>query len=144
MTDENVVTKKNGVDAYGLLIDYLCLDGEGKLVTQERAFLAQNMLCTYSRAKDNKRAAWEAQVYPTHEKAREALLAQVAFHGSAVMTDDPVVVELTATDISSINNGEAPPSRHAGVVAIEKKTGKVDDTKVYKLPDGVWDDIDED
>lgn len=141
MTDENVVNKKNGVDAYGLLIDYLRLDDEGKLVTQERCFLAQNMLCTYSRAKDNKRAPWEAQTFKSHEEAREALLARVAFDGAAIMTADPVMVELTATDIQSIKNGEAPPSRHAGVVATEKKSGKVDDGKVYTLPDGLWDDI---
>lgn len=145
MTDENVVEKKNGVGAFGLSIDYVRVDDEGHLVTQERMFLAGNMVCTYSRERGSKRAPWEIQTYPDHDKAREATLAKVAFDGKhAIMSADPVVVELTATDIQQINNGEAPHSRHAGVVAIEKKIGKVDDDGKWELPMGLWKTVDDD
>lgn len=144
MTDENVVTKKNGVDAFGLFVDYVRLDDEGRLETQERAFLSLNMLCTYSRAKDNKRAPWEAQVFPTHEKAREALVTKMAFDAKqAVMTAEPMLVELTASDIQSIAQGDPPHSRHAGAVATERKTGKVDDAAKWDLPAGIWDEVDD-
>lgn len=145
MTDENVVEKKNGVGAYGLSVDYVRLDDDGHLVTQERIFLAANMLCTYSREKGSRRAPWEVQTYADHDKAREALMAKVAFDAkAAVMTADPVVVELTATDIQQIDHGEPPHSRHAGVVAIEKKVGKVDDDAKWDLPMGLWKTVEDD
>jgi len=145
MTDENVVTKKNGVDAYGLFVDYVRLDEEGKILTQERCFLSLAMLCTYSRERGNKRASWEAKTYPTHEKAREALLSKLALDAKqAVMTAEPMVVELTASDIQSINQGDPPHSRHAGAVATERKTGKVDDEASFELPAGIWDEVPDD
>lgn len=145
MIDENVVEKKSGVDAYGISIDYVRVDKSGHLVTQERMFLAGNMVCTYSRERGMKRASWEAQTYPSHDQAREAVLAKVAFDGQhAVMSAEPVVVELTATDIQQINNGEPPHSRHAGVVAIEKKAGKVDDDGEWDLPMGLWKTVKDD
>lgn len=146
MTDPNVVIKRNGVDAYGLFVDYIRLDDEGRLVTQERAFLSLTMLCTYSREKGNRRGTWEAQTFPTHAKARDALIDKIRGDGTqAVMTAPPKLVELVASDIQSINNGEPPHSRHAGAVATEREMGgKLDDDHKWDLPAGLWDDLEDD
>lgn len=142
--DPNVVTKRNGVDAFGLYVDYVRLDLEGKLITQERCFLSLNMLCTYSREKGNRRGVWETKVFPNHEKARAALVAKMTEDATqAVMTDAPKLVELVANDIQQISNGEAPHSRHAGAVATERNTGKVDDEVKWDLPVGIWDDMED-
>lgn len=136
------VSRTNGVGTYGLSVDYVVVDKDGRLVRQERRFLAMNMLCRYSRTNGMKRASWKGATFPTHTDARAAMLTDVAEDNStSVMVAAPVAVELTAADVDQIKKGEMPHSRHSGVVATEKVAGKVDDENTFELPKGVWDSL---
>lgn len=135
-TGDRIVQKRNGVGAYGLSIDYLRLSSLGEVLTQERVFLALNMVCRYTRARGMKRAAWTSDVYETHDDARKAVVADLAMKTSdhtpgVTLMAPPLCVELAKSDVASIGAGMMPHARHTGVVSTERISGKVNDDDIY-------------
>jgi hypothetical protein len=128
---ETIITKKDGVGAYGLFVDYIWYNVEdGALLREERRFLASNLICFYSRAKGDKRAAWKVAKYDDHDAARAALLTNLertVTNCGVEMIGHPLLIELAATDVLSIEKNEAPYARHTGTTVIEKEFGKLND-----------------
>jgi hypothetical protein len=133
-TDPQLVPRRegDGTDAYGLFLDFIVYDASG-LLRQERYFLADNILCKYVRQKGNARAAWRPFPLPSHDDARTLLLRNVMQYGKEdkgeriEMVHQPLIVELTPTDIDALKRHEAPGARFAATDAITKAAGKIDD-----------------
>jgi hypothetical protein len=134
-TDDTIVAKKEGVGAFGLYLAYVVYSTahSNRMLREDRFFLYGRMLARYSRKNGEKRAAWRARQYDSHEQARQELLDEVerrAHYQSFVALEivhKPLVVELTAADIESVAQGEAPYARHEGARLVEKAVGKIDD-----------------
>jgi hypothetical protein len=133
--DPAVVLKKNGgTGAFGFYVDYiLYAKSTGKLIRQDRFFLAESQLCRYARKAGDKRAAWRAEAYAAPAAARAALLKEIEHrasygtHGGLEIVHQPLVVELTVSDLEAIRNGSMPDARFTATTAVEKAVGKVDD-----------------
>jgi hypothetical protein len=133
--DRSVVLKKNGgTGAFGFYVDYiLYAKSTNKLIRQDRFFLAENLLCRYSRKAGEKRAAWRAENYAAPAAARAALIKEVEHRGSysgyggLEIVHQPLVIELTVADLEAIRNGGMPEARFTGTITVEKAVGKVDD-----------------
>lgn len=133
--DKNIVTKRDGVGAYGLYVDYVIhTPSTGQLLRQERRFLVKNLLCVYSRTRGDKRAAWRVYSYPDHQHARDAFIANLERAKSDVtLIHTPLVVEMSESDMESVAKLEAPYGRFNGSVATERAVGKLDDV-TWKAP----------
>lgn len=133
--DSTIVPKKgeSGADAYGLYIDYVVYSAEsGRLIRQERYFLADNLLCKYVRERGNARAAWRAFPLPNHDDARDLLIRNIERYKASPelgveMRHKPLVVELSPTDCECVKKHEPPYARFDGNRIIERALGKLDD-----------------
>lgn len=128
--DNQIISKRDGVGAYGLYVDYVIYSSgdPANLLRQERRFLVQNLLCVYSRTSGDKRAAWRVYSFPDHDNARKALTDNMERHKDRTEVQyQPLLVEMTESDMDAIAKGETPYGRFGGVVATEKAVGKIDD-----------------
>lgn len=133
--DPQIIRKRSGgVDAYGMYIGVVVYNrNDGRLVQEERFFLADRTLCTYVRSYGSKRGStWTAEKLENGaaavQKLREHLAELEGHPWKGVETVGlPYLVELTASDVESIRKGEPPYARYAGSVATEAAVGKIDD-----------------
>jgi hypothetical protein len=129
-TDPQIITRRDGVDAYGLYLDYVMYNPDnGQLQQQLRYFLADNILSKYARVSGTKRAAWNTYTCGSHEAAKEMLAKAIeALPVNTVEIHTPLIVELTGSEVAASTKGEAPAARFAGTAAVQAATGKIDDT----------------
>ncbi len=128
---------KTGTGAFGLYVDFAVFSrNSGRLVRQERYFLAGKQLSKYLRVRGNKRAAWRPYPVTNHDDARAVLLKNVSRYKTSTVYDiellhTPLLIELSLVDITALSKGEAPAARHEGSRATEKAVGKLDDDRVF-------------
>lgn len=136
---------RDGVDAFGLYVDYVLyridpdIPTAPALLAQERFFLVSNMLCSYHRKRGNSRASWKMYKCVDHDAARARMLKRMAQFDKTIdphrhknielkLTHEPLLIELSITDVEALKKGETPYARFTGTLATEKATGKINDT----------------
>lgn len=129
---KDTITKRNGVDAYGLQIEFIRYGKEtGRLISQVQAFLALNTLFVYERANGAKTARWQSKTYDDHFAARTALrgLVELAADGDQRIETigNPVLVQLTETDVTAIKEGLKPTVRFDAGLRNVRLYGKIND-----------------
>ena len=130
-----------GVKTYGLILDYVVVTDLGILISQERMFLARTSLSHMSREKGEVRGIWKAHNYHNYETARCAMIESIVSNenlhkGRVFPTTQPLLVELTSTDIAQIQQGEMPHSRHRGTLALNNAGANISDDKIWDLVGG--------
>lgn len=126
------IDKRNGVDAYGLQIEFVRYGAEtGRLISQVQAFLALNTIFLYERKAGAKSARWQSKSYDTQEEARDALRKVVenadAGPNHTEIIGEPVRVQLTETDVTAIKEGLKPTARFDAGLRNTRLFGKIDD-----------------
>ena len=128
-TDPQIINRRDGLDAFGIFVNYVMHHPEtGELQQEFRYFVANDIVCKYARLKGNKRAAWNTYKVADHAAALEMLHKAVeALPENTVQLHLPLIVELTEADLDNLLKAEAPVARFAGSDAVQKVLGKIDD-----------------
>lgn len=132
--DPQVVNKVDGTGSYGILFEWVNVRSDGSFENLNRAFLVGELLCTYTKRSEDKRAAWTTYSYEiSGASAARAFLRAALNHPLAVMTAKPILVEMSPSDIESIKRAEAPTGRQAGIISLERITGKINPEDTFVL-----------
>lgn len=118
-----------GTGSLGLYVEAVLHNAIGKPYTHMKFFVVGANVYAYSRTTGDTRANWRRRTTGSlHEALR---LVQVALDKPTVkMFGHPVLVELTAADLSQIETGGIPEGRFRGQYRIEKDFGRYD----FKMP----------
>ena len=128
-TDPHIIARRDGLDAYGIFLNYIMFNPTTGVLEQEfRYFVANDILCKYARMSGNKRAAWNTYKTTDHEAALDMLRKAIeALPHNTEQLHNALIVELTEADIDNLAKAEAPVARFAGSDAVQKVFGKVND-----------------
>lgn len=128
--------KRSGTSTFGMFAEYVELNETGTMKRHVRLFLARHTISRYSRVPHTKRAAWRIRKYDTPEMAYEKFIEIVKSVGDNPLTrtiGEIVLAELTVNDLTQMDAGNPPPTRHTAVVANERQYGKLDDNTVWPI-----------
>ena len=127
--DPNVILRRDGLDAYGIFLNYVMYEQSTGVLEQEfRYFVANNIFCKYARMSGNKRAAWNTYKAADHDAALNMLRDSIAaLPVNCEQMHDALIVELTEADLDNLIKAEAPVARFAGSDAVQKVLGKIND-----------------
>src|SRR5262245_26072819 len=128
----DVVFKRDGVDSYGLYVEVVRYSKTNQTLRQHvRLLLAEDTVSWQARDAGAKQGKWYVQAAANHDGARKYLTDKLrSFETSsfgAELRGEPVLLQLTPTDVDQVRRREAPYARYAGTHHLEKKLGKVDD-----------------
>jgi len=120
----------------GLYVEAVVFTSAGKPFSHMRFFIIDKHLYVYNRSVGDARANWKLR---TEESLAHALtLVQSSLAKANVkMFGHPVLVELTADDLSAVESGQMPPARFRGAYRIERDFGRYDfemDVKSADIP----------
>ncbi len=126
------ITKRNGVDAYGLQVEFVRYFRSSKdFHSQVQIFLSQNALFVYERSVGAKTARWQGKTYDDHFAAKDAMRKLIEAAESDSLTTEivgnPVLVQLTETDVNAIKEGLKPTVRFDAGLRNVRLFGKIDD-----------------
>jgi hypothetical protein len=114
-----------GTGTLGLYVEAVHFTGSGKPFTHMKYFVVGRHVYAYSRNNGDARANWRRR--DTSSLHQSLHLVQVALDKPNVqLFGHPVLVELTAADLSQIEEGNIPEGRFRGQYRIEKDFGRYD------------------
>lgn len=117
--------KSEATAVLGLFLEAVAFTSSGKPFNHLRFFIVGPHIYVYNRAAGDTRANWKMRTEASLLAALQ--LVQAAIDKPSVkMFGHPVLVELTADDLSAIESGALPPARFRGVYRIERDFGRYD------------------
>jgi len=117
--------KTEATNVLGLYLEAVAFTSAGKPFNHLRFFVVGPHIYVYNRANGDTRANWKMRTEPTLLAALQ--LVQAALDKPSVkLFGHPVLVELTADDLSAIESGSLPPARFRGTYRIERDYGRYD------------------
>jgi hypothetical protein len=128
-----------GTGTLGLYVEAVVLTTNGNPFTHMKFFVVGSNVYAYSRTTGDSRANWRRRETQSLEAA--VRMVQAALDRENVrMFGHPVLVELTAADLSQVESGGIPEGRFRGQYRIEKDFGRYDfkmDIRSTELPLGL-------
>ena len=127
----NVLAQKNGVKAYGIYMEAVEFSDAGKMARHVKMLVMKQALVSFERHPGKKSARW--RLTPAKDldialrEAEKFLKRYGRGQRTVVLRNDPLLVELTAADFTSMESGDTPYSRYVGSFFNENRFGKVDD-----------------
>lgn len=132
--DPDVITTKDGVDAYGLYVELVRFNEySGSFDAHIRVFLFENSLSMYTRQAGRKAGRWQVVYYNSHEVARQAMLDTVStlnHIGRVVeMRGEPLLIQASVSDIVATRKKDkrGADCRWRGINTMDARLGKVTD-----------------
>lgn len=117
--------EEEGTGTLGLYMEAVSFDAANAPFSHMRFFVVGAHLWAYNRAVGDTRAAWRHR--GTEHLAESLSIVQAAIDKPTVKVfGHPVLVELTAADISAVEEGTAPSCRFRGQSRIERDFGRYD------------------
>lgn len=114
-----------GVGALGLYLEAVVHTAAGEPFTHMKFFVVDKTVVGYSRTKGDARANWRRRDAASLHAA--LLIVQTAIDKPGVRVfGHPILVELTAADLSTLEEGGMPQARFRGQYRIEKDFGRYD------------------
>ena len=117
--------KAEGTGVVGLYLEAVAHTATGSPFTHMKFFVVGANLYVYSRSAGDTRANWRSRTTPSLEAALKAVQVTVD-KPSVKVFGHPVLVELTADDVSAVESGALPPARFRGQYRIERDYGRYD------------------
>lgn len=120
--------KAEATGSVGLYIEAVAHTSSGTPFSHMKFFVVGGYVYVYSRNTGDARANWRTRETP--DVASALLIVQAAIDKDAVkIYGHPVLVELTADDISAVESGQIPPARFRGEYRIQRDYGRYDFAK---------------
>lgn len=126
-----------GVGTLGLYVEAVVLTGAGKPFTHMKFFVVDSNVYAYSRTAGDARANWRRREASSLRHALE-IVQSALDRDNVQLFGHPVLVELTAADLSQVESGGIPEGRFRGQYRIEKDFGRYDfemEIRSTPLPD---------
>jgi hypothetical protein len=114
-----------GVGALGLYLEAVVHTTAGKPFTHIKYFVVDRHVAAYARTVGESRANWKRRDMASLQAALETVQSAIDKPNVKVF-GHPVLVELQADDLSSLEEGGMPPARFRGQYRIEKDFGRYD------------------
>ena len=109
----------------GLYLEAVVFASTGQPFAHMRFFVIDRHIYVYNRSAGETRANW--RIRTESSLAAALLVVQEAMNRPTVKPfGHPVLVELTADDISAVESGAMPPARFRGAYRIERDFGRYD------------------
>lgn len=116
-----------GTGSLGLYVEAVAFTAGGTPFTHMKFFVVGDNVYAYGRNAGDSRANWKQRKTTSLEQS--LAIVQAALDKSNVrLFGHPVLVELTADDLSAIEEGGMPPARFRGEYRIQREFGKYDFT----------------
>lgn len=109
----------------GLYMEAVVFASTGKPFAHLRFFVIDRHIYVYNRSAGETRANWRIR---TEESLLAALMVveEAMSRPTVQLFGHPVLVELTADDVSAVESGAMPPARFRGAYRIERDFGRFD------------------
>ena len=115
-----------GTGTLGLYLEAVVLAGASQTpFTHMKFFVVGTHVYGYSRSNGDARANWRHRTAKTLQATLETVQKAID-RPNVKLFGHPVLVELTADDLSAIESGGMPPARFRGQYRIEKDFGRYD------------------
>jgi hypothetical protein len=114
-----------GTGTLGLYVEAVVLTGSGKPFTHMKFFVVDRNVYAYSRSAGDARANWRRREASSLRHALETVQSALE-RDNVKLFGHPVLVELTATDLSQVESGGIPEARFRGEYRIQKDFGRYD------------------
>lgn len=114
-----------GTGTLGLYVEAVAHTAAGAAFTHMKFFVVGCYVYAYSRTVGDARANWRRREAPTLQAAL-ATVQSALNRPNVKLFGHPVLVELTADDLSAIEEGGMPPARFRGEYRIQKQFGRYD------------------
>lgn len=132
--DPNVITTKDGVDAYGLYTEFVrFVEYSGAFDAHVRLFLFENSLSMYTRQAGRKAGRWQVVYYTNHDEAQAKMLETVdrLNHTGRVLEirGEPLLLQASISDIVATRKKDkrGADCRWRGINTTDARLGKVTD-----------------
>ena len=114
-----------GTGVVGLYMEAVVFTAAGAAFAHLRFFVIDRHIYVYNRSAGDTRANWRIR---TEQSLAHALMVvhEALNRPNVRLFGHPVVVELTADDLSAVESGAMPPARFRGAYRIERDFGRYD------------------
>jgi hypothetical protein len=123
-----------GTGCLGLYVEAVSFDAANQPFSHMKFFVIGEHLYVYNRSQGDARANWRHRSVASLEVALQTVQTALS-KGTVKLLGHPVLVELTADDLSAVETNQMPPSRFRGQSRISREFGTYDfDGEVTSKP----------
>ena len=117
--------KAEATGTLGLYLEAVMFTGSGKPFTHMKFFVIDCHVYVYNRSAGDSRANWRQRDVASLDEALKVVQATID-KPQVKIFGHPVLVELSADDLSAVEAGQMPPGRFRGQYRIERDFGRFD------------------